>query len=173
VVDAPATGHGLTFLDVPRVVVSAIRSGPLQRHARWVEQLVHDPERTLLLPVALAEELPARETAELVARLRDQIGVALDRVIVNAMQPAPFPPELPDLDRRLAALRATPGPPPETWAACAAHLASRHALNQHFRREIDEGTGLRVVELPLLAAGVRGPDDLATLAGALFAGEAP
>jgi anion-transporting ArsA/GET3 family ATPase len=172
VVDAPATGHGLTFLDVPRVVVSAIRSGPLQRHAQWVEQLVRDPERTLLLPVALAEELPARETAELVDRLRSQVGVALDRVVVNAMQPAPFPPELPDLDRRLAALAETPGPPPATWAACASHLASRHALNQHFRREIDERTGLRVVELPLLAAGVRGPDDLATLAAALFAGEA-
>ena len=105
VVDAPATGHGLTFLDVPRVVVSAIRSGPLRRHAGWVEELVRDPERTLLLPVALAEELPARETVELVTRLRAQVGVALDRVIVNAVAPAPFPPELPDLDRRLAALR--------------------------------------------------------------------
>ena len=172
VVDAPATGHGLTFLDVPRVVVSAIRSGPLRRHARWVEQLVRDPVRTLLLPVALAEELPARETAELVARLRDQVGVALDRVIVNAIQPAPFPPELPDLDRRLAALPATPGPPPSTWAACATHLASRHALNRHFTDEIAERTGLPAVELPLLAAGVRGPDDLATLARALPAGEA-
>lgn len=172
VVDAPATGHGLTFLDVPRVVVSAIRSGPLQRHARWVAELVRDPERTLLLPVALAEELPARETAELVSRLRDQVGVALDRVIVNAIQPAPFPPELADLDRRLAALQTTPGPPPSTWAACAAHLASRHALNRHFSDEIGERTGLPVVELPLLAAGVRGPDDLTTLASALLAEEA-
>jgi len=171
VVDAPATGHGLTFLDVPRVVVSAIRSGPLRRHARWVEELVRDPERTLLLPVALAEELPARETAELVARLRDQVGVSLDRVIVNAMQPAPFPAALPDLDRRLAALRETPGPPPSTWAACAAHLASRHALNRHFTDEIGEDTGLHVVELPLLAGGVRGPADLATLATALLAEE--
>jgi anion-transporting ArsA/GET3 family ATPase len=33
VVDAPATGHGLTFLDVPRVVGSAVRAGPLRRHA--------------------------------------------------------------------------------------------------------------------------------------------
>jgi anion-transporting ArsA/GET3 family ATPase len=171
VVDAPATGHGLTFLDVPRVVVSAIRSGPLQRHARWVEELVRDPERTLLLPVALAEELPARETAELVARLR-ALGVALDRVVVNAMQPAPFPPELADLDRRLASLAATPGPPPATWAACAAHLASRHALNQHFRDEIDVHTGLPVCELPLLEGGVRGPAELAMLADALLEGEA-
>ena len=171
VVDAPATGHGLTFLDVPRVVVSAIRSGPLRRHAGWVEGLVRDPERTLLLPVALAEELPARETVELVGRLREQVGVALDRVIVNAVERAPFPPELPDLDRRLAALAATPGPKPAVWAACAAHLAARHALNQHFLGEIAKGTGLPVVPLPLLPTGVRGPEDLAKLEAPLLAEE--
>ena len=168
VVDAPATGHGLTFLDVPRVVVSAVRSGPLRRHVRWVEELVRDPERTLLVPVALAEELPARETIELVARLREQVGVTLDRVVVNAVEAAPFPPELPDLDRRLAALPETPGPEPAVWAACAAHLAARHALNQHYLGEIAEGTGLPVVALPLLASGVRGPDDLRRLAGPLL-----
>jgi anion-transporting ArsA/GET3 family ATPase len=172
VVDAPATGHGLTFLDVPRVVVSAIRSGPLRRHAGWVEGLVRDPERTLLLPVALAEELPARETVELVRRLREQVGVALDRVIVNAVATAPFPPELPDLDRRLAALATTPGPKPAAWAACAAHLAARFALNQHFLGEIASGTGLPAVALPLLASGVRGPDDLAKLEGPLLGADA-
>jgi anion-transporting ArsA/GET3 family ATPase len=171
VVDAPATGHGLTFLDVPRVVVSAVRSGPLRRHVRWVEELVRDPQRTLLLPVALAEELPARETVELVTRLREQVGVALDRVIVNAVERAPFPPELPDLDRRLAALPATPGPEPRVWAACAAHLAARHALNQHFLGEIAAGTGLPVVPLPLLPSGVRGPEDLAQLERPLLAAE--
>jgi anion-transporting ArsA/GET3 family ATPase len=172
VVDAPATGHGLTFLDVPRVVVSTTRSGPLRRHARWVEELVRDRERTLLLPVALGEELPARETAELVTRSREQVGIALDRVVVNAVQPAPFPPELPDLDRRLAGLAETPGPGPRTWAACAAHLASRHELNRRFASEIEADTGLPAVELPLLASGVRGPDDLAALAAPLLAGEA-
>lgn len=171
VVDAPATGHGLTFLDVPRVVVSAVRSGPLRRHVRWVEELVRDPERTLLLPVALAEELPTRETVELVTRLREQVGVSLDRVIVNAVERAPFPPELPDLDRRLAALPATPGPKPAVWAACAAHLAARHALNQHFLGEIAAGTGLPVVPLPLLPSGVRGPADLAKLERPLLAPE--
>jgi anion-transporting ArsA/GET3 family ATPase len=33
VVDAPATGHGVTFLSAPRVVVSPA-AGPLRRHAR-------------------------------------------------------------------------------------------------------------------------------------------
>ena len=71
---APASGHGLTFLDVPRVVQSAIRTGPLRRNAGNVEALMQDPERTRLLPVSLAEELPVRETGELIARVRADIG---------------------------------------------------------------------------------------------------
>jgi anion-transporting ArsA/GET3 family ATPase len=50
VVDAPATGHSLTFLDVPRVVVSAVRAGPLRHHTERVEAMIEDRERTLLLP---------------------------------------------------------------------------------------------------------------------------
>jgi anion-transporting ArsA/GET3 family ATPase len=89
VVDAPATGHGVSFLDAPRVVVSAVRAGPLRRHAAKVEALVEDPERTLLLPVSLAEELPVRETAELVQRVRREVGIAVDRVVVNALVALP------------------------------------------------------------------------------------
>ena len=173
VVDAPATGHGLTFLDVPRVVGSAVRAGPLRRHAGWVEEMIRDPERTVLLPVALAEELPVRETAELVERLRDQVGVAVDRVVVNAVTAAPFPPGLDDLDTRLAALPgdlALPGAPsPATLAACAAHLRARHELNARWMRVLADTTKLELVVLPRIARGVRGPDELALLANALVA----
>ena len=173
VVDAPATGHGLTFLDVPRVVGSAVRAGPLRRHAGWVEAMIRDPERTALLPVALAEELPVRETAELVARLRGEIGVAVDRVVVNAVTAAPFPPGLDDLDARLAKLPADltlPGAPsPPALAACAAHLRGRHALNARWMRVLADTTGLGLVVLPRIGRGLRGPEDLARLADALIA----
>jgi anion-transporting ArsA/GET3 family ATPase len=172
-VDAPATGHGLTFLDVPRVAVAAVRMGPLRRHAGWVEELIRDGRRTLLLPVALAEELPARETAELVGRVRAELDVSVDRVVVNAVAPAPFPPDLPDLDERLARLprdAALAGlPSPATLAACAAHLRQRHELNAHYLGEIARATGLPVVPLPYLPSGVAGPGDLSRLAEALLA----
>lgn len=173
VVDAPATGHGLTFLDVPRVVVHAVRAGPLRRHAGWVEAMVRDPDQTLLLPVALAEELPAQETAELVTRLRDEVGMCIDRVVVNAVASDPFPREVPDLDRRLAALPWRDSeadlPAPALLAACARHLRARYEMNHHYLGEIGRATGLPLVTLPLLPAGVRGPSDLEALAPALLA----
>ncbi len=173
VVDAPATGHGLTFLDVPRVAVAAVRMGPLRRHAGWVEQMIRDTRRTVLLPVALAEELPARETAELVERAREDVGVAVDRVVVNAVAPAPFPDDLPDLDRRLARIpddAVLPGlPRPATLAACATHLRERRELNEHHLEAIARATGLPVIALPLLPEGVRDADDLIHLAQPLEA----
>jgi anion-transporting ArsA/GET3 family ATPase len=173
IVDAPATGHGITFLDVPRVVVSAIRAGPLRRHASWVEEMVRNPDETLLLPVALAEELPARETAELVSRLREDVGVTVDRVVVNAVARSPLPPEVPDLAERLERLPddldcgGLPRPP--VLAACVRHATARAELNAHYRDQIAADTGLPIVELPYLDGGVSGPQDLERLADALAA----
>jgi anion-transporting ArsA/GET3 family ATPase len=175
VVDAPATGHGLTFLDVPRVVVSAVRAGPLHRNAERVEALVADPIRTLLLPVALAEELPAQETAELVERLQETRGIAVDRVVVNGTFGSPFPPGLDDLDEKLARLPPSASlgalPEPATLAACAGYLKARHHLNRRYVDKIRRATGLPTVELPYLVEGVSGPDELERLAGLLL--EAP
>jgi hypothetical protein len=129
--------------------------------------MIRDPERTVLLPVALAEELPARETAELVTRLRDEIGVAVDRVVVNAVTPDPFPADVPDLAARLARLPAAlaiPGAPaPPVLAACALHLRGRYELNERWSRAIAEMTGLPLVPLPRRSDGARGGEALAAL----------
>jgi len=174
VVDAPATGHGVSFLSAPRVVVSAVRSGPLRRHAAQVEALVEDPARTLLLPVALPEELPVRETLELVERVRRDVGIRVDRVVVNAILPRPFPPGLEDLDTRLRRLpEQTPLgalPPPSVLAACAAHLRTRHELHERWTQALAGSIGLPCVRLPSLRDGIEGPASLAAL-GALLLGE--
>ena len=173
VVDAPATGHGVTFLDVPRVVVSAVRAGPLHQHTEAVEALIDDHERTLLLPVTLAEELPVRETSELIERVRSDLAIAVDRVVVNAVAPAPFPAGLENLDEVLARLpdSAPLGalPPPSQLAACARTLRLRHELNAGFVAEIAEDTALPLVILPHLQGGIEGPREIEELASALVA----
>lgn len=177
VVDAPATGHGVAFLNVPKVVASAVRAGPLRRHTLAVEEMLQDRERTLLLPVALGEELPARETAELVERVREEVGITLNRVIVNGVLPAPFPPGLEDLDERLGALPAETSfgalPSAGALARCAGFLRSRHALNQRHVQQIGALTGLPVATLPYLATGIDGPAELDRLAPRLLAEPEP
>ena len=177
VVDAPATGHGLTFLDVPRVVSSAVRTGPLRGHAHLVEDLVRDPDRTLLLPVSLAEELPARETAELVRRAGTDLGVAIDRVVVNAVTEAPVPTGVPeDLDDRLAAIDDATDlgtlPRAGVLATCARYLRARHELGAFWVEQIRKDCDLPLVTLPYRAGGLTGAAALAEFAAPLLGTDA-
>ena len=177
IVDAPATGHGVTFLDIPRVVVSAVRAGPLHQQTERVEALITDPDRTVLLPVTLAEELPTRETVELVERVRSDVGIAVDRVVVNGVEPSPFPEGLADLDECLLRLPDTTHlgaiPPPSTLAACASFLRARHELNRGFVAKIAQLTGLPVVLLPHLHRGIEGPRAIERLAEPLVGAPQP
>ena len=172
VVDAPATGHGVAFLNVPRVVVSAVRAGPLRRHTLAVEELLEDPDRTLLLPVTLAEELPTRETAELVERVREDVGVRVDRLVVNSVAPAPFPPGMETLDAALAALdpetRFGALPKAGALAECAAFLSARHRLNAGYVQLVSELTRLPVVCLPYRVEGASTPAAIEDLGKALL-----
>ena len=88
--DLPATGHALSFLDTPRAVRSMLRVGPLAQLAARVEQLLLDQRRTELVLVALPEELPVNETIELAARAAAQ-GLGSRTVLVNQVPAAPMP----------------------------------------------------------------------------------
>jgi hypothetical protein len=119
--------------------------------------MVHDPERTLLLPVTLPEELPVSETIELVERARDDIGIALDRVVVNRWPSAPP-------DGLAGALAGLPDrldfevlPEPPQLRALADHAATRAAIARTERTRVASGCGLPIVEMPVLAEGF-GPD---------------
>lgn len=84
VVDAPATGHGLGFLKVPRTFMRVARTGPVHGRARWVAELLEDHERTAVVLVTVPEELPVSETLE---AIEDVAGhdFPLAGVIANAV----------------------------------------------------------------------------------------
>jgi anion-transporting ArsA/GET3 family ATPase len=170
VVDAPATGHGVTFLDVPRVVISAVRAGPLRHHTEQVEALLLDPKRTLVLPVSLAEELPVRETLALVARIR-QLGLPVDRVVVNGRRSRPVPEAVGDLAAQLEGLPQglTLGalPSPAVLASCVRTLEARFEQSERYSHELAQQTGLPILSLPYLTDGIRTSEDIATLADVL------
>jgi anion-transporting ArsA/GET3 family ATPase len=89
VVDAPATGHAITFLTSASGLVSAARGGPLRTQAQDVVDLLSDPARCRVILVTLPEELPVSETIESAYTLEDKAGVQLGPVIVNACDPEP------------------------------------------------------------------------------------
>jgi anion-transporting ArsA/GET3 family ATPase len=84
VVDAPATGHGLGFLKVPRTFTRVARVGPVHNRAMWVAELLEDPAQTAVVLVTTPEELPVSETLEAIADVDGQ-GVPLAGVIANAV----------------------------------------------------------------------------------------
>ena len=166
VVDAPATGHGLSLLSVPSVVIDTVRLGPLRRHTDAVQELLQDPSRTLIVPVTLPEELPTRETVELVERVR-ALGIAIGPVIANGVGPTP---DLPPLDELFAALdgRHTRGLPPlDELREIAGHAVRRCALQAGFLEQLYKSYGEGVLELPQLEGGIETRKDVEQLADAL------
>ncbi len=90
VVDAPATGHGLTMLGAPRAMMDLTRAGPFHDNAKLIADLVEDPRRTSLLLVATPEEMPVRETLDLHQRLGAMRGL-VGGVVLNEVHPPPVP----------------------------------------------------------------------------------
>jgi anion-transporting ArsA/GET3 family ATPase len=92
ILDAPATGHGLDMLRVPKIISEVAPPGLLRRDADRAIQLFRDPHATAVVLVTLPEEMPVTETLELSAALRGELGLPIARVVVNAVLPALFSP---------------------------------------------------------------------------------
>jgi anion-transporting ArsA/GET3 family ATPase len=93
IVDAPATGHGVGFLQTPRTFAQIARVGPISQQAKALDRFICDHDNTGATIVALPEEMAVNETANLETELRDEVGVAVDRVYMNGLYPERFAPE--------------------------------------------------------------------------------
>lgn len=83
VFDAPASGHLRDLLAVPGTTQRAVRVGPLNHNARKIEDLLLDPERTRLLAVTLAEDMPLREALDTLTLCRDGMRMGCGPLLVN------------------------------------------------------------------------------------------
>lgn len=87
VLDAPATGHGVSLLRAPGVVAEAVGEGPFGRIAAEIGDLVADPERCAVVVVTQAEEMPVDEALDLRGILDEHLGRRPDLLVVNALYP--------------------------------------------------------------------------------------
>jgi len=88
VLDAPATGHGIHFLEAPDKAAK-ILAGPLRERALELKAMLHDGAQTDVVIVTLPEETPVRETLDLSRQLGEQ-AVPLDNIVVNKWLPRVF-----------------------------------------------------------------------------------
>lgn len=168
IVDAPATGHGLSLLSVPHVVLDTVRLGPLRKHTDWVQALIQDSARTLVLPVTLPEELPVKETRELRPRIRE-LGIALGPLLANGVEPVPELPELAELLDGLARAELPGLPDGPALVEVVEHAVRRARLQQAFLEELTREIDEPLVELPQLVAGIGTREQLESFADALEA----
>jgi anion-transporting ArsA/GET3 family ATPase len=92
IVDAPATGHGLEMLRVPKVITDVAPPGLLRREAEEAVALFRDPARAGCMLVTLAEDMPVNETIELERTLRTELELPISQLVVNQVLPRLFPP---------------------------------------------------------------------------------
>jgi anion-transporting ArsA/GET3 family ATPase len=85
IVDAPATGHGVGFLQTPRTFANIARVGPIHSQAQQLDNFITDHNTTGVAIVALPEEMPVNESAALEHDLVEEVGVAVDRVYLNGL----------------------------------------------------------------------------------------
>jgi anion-transporting ArsA/GET3 family ATPase len=164
VFDMPASGHTLSMLGVPKVILDTVPEGPLTRDARLLQDLLRDPARTALVLVTLAEEMPANEAHELTTALYRQLGIQVAHLIINQVYPDDFPagsPQAAILDALTGAANLA-GP----LAALVGHAdlqVGRRRLNETYIRQLRATIPAAQSQLPFLFAPSLGQAEIQAL----------
>jgi anion-transporting ArsA/GET3 family ATPase len=162
VLDAPATGHGMEVLRVPRVIMDVSPGGRLRADAEAAWRTLTDPEQSAMVLVSLPEELPTTETLELADTLRGELGLPLGGLVLNMLKEPLFSPE--ERTRLLAEPVAADPAGAEVALFYAVRRASSEALQAENAARL-EALQLPTVRLPLLPAEPAGFSDVEGLAG--------
>jgi anion-transporting ArsA/GET3 family ATPase len=168
VLDAPAAGHAITFLQAASALLDTVRVGPINAQARDVLSMLTDHDRCRVMLVTLPEETPVNELVDTAFSLEDRVGVGLGPVVVNGHYD-----ELPGLDRDPedvaeeagATLRSGEA---EALSAAAAFRRDRMALQQEQTERLADRLPLEQIRLPFVFTSEIGPVELENLADRLL-----
>jgi hypothetical protein len=156
VIDAPATGHAVTFFSVPQVLIDTLPPGRMANEARWMRDFLVEPATTAAVLVCLPEELPVNETLELHGVLTGKVGIRAPLVVLNGFIGARFGPTA-ELDKLPPGLEQLARSQVRKEAQSQASLARLRSL------------GVRVRTVPRLFLDTLGRDALDAVAAALAA----
>jgi anion-transporting ArsA/GET3 family ATPase len=161
ILDAPATGHGLDMLRVPKVILDVVPPGLLRRDAERAWTMFQDPVACAIVLVTLPEEMPTTETIEL-AKALAELGLTIGRVVVNGVLPPLFSKE-----ERAALATVVPGNterPGEAALAASCDRASRERVQAESLNRLSRELPVPPAFLPLLMEDAAKPEAIRQLA---------
>jgi anion-transporting ArsA/GET3 family ATPase len=161
ILDAPATGHGVGFLQTPRSFANMARVGPIHAQAETLDAFIRDRRKTGVAIVALPEEMPVNETAGLEHTLTEEVETSVDQIFCNALFPDRFSDQ--DLDR-LEPLAEGNGNAAAAAARAAIRVASRARGQREQLARLTEMTTAPVSTLPFIFEPEMGLQHLRELA---------
>jgi anion-transporting ArsA/GET3 family ATPase len=161
VVDAPATGHGVGFLQTPRTFAAVARVGPIRSQAETLDAYITNHRKTGVAIVALPEEMPVNESAFLEQQLTEEVGASVDRILMNGLYPERFSAEEVERLEPLAAEQ-------DGLAAAACRAAVRQSRRAATQREqlarLEEMTSAPLSTLPFIFEPELGLEQIRRLA---------
>jgi len=169
VLDAPASGHAITFLQSARAILDTVNVGPIRSQAEDVSELLEDHERCQVMLVALPEETPVNELVETAFSLEDRVGVSLTPLVLNGLLS-----RLPGLDTPLskatkqAGAARIAGHERASLEAAASFRRDRQAMQQAQVARLAETLPLPQFHLPFLFDQDLGPTAIDELAHRLL-----
>jgi len=89
IVDTPATGHTVSYLQMPLTAAGTVKRGLVRKEAQKVVDLLQDPVKTSFHIVTTLAEMPVNEAVELHATISTRLAMPLGCLFVNQVYP-PF-----------------------------------------------------------------------------------
>jgi anion-transporting ArsA/GET3 family ATPase len=161
IVDAPATGHGVGFLQTPRTFANVARVGPLRQQAETLDEFIRNRRRTGVAVVALPEEMPVNETASLESSLESEVGVEVDRIFCNGLYPDRFTED--EIERLVESTEETNGPVRAAYRSAVGEFRRAGAQRKQLAR-LESITEAPVTTLPYVFAPELGLEEIGELA---------
>jgi anion-transporting ArsA/GET3 family ATPase len=164
--DAPATGHAVDLLRLPRVITELAPASILRRDAELAWNMLQDPTQSALVLVNLPEELPTNETIELAARITSELALPIGAIVQNRVRTLVFSPAERDALARVPPIEAT------TPSDGAIEAAAARAIREQAQLASQGRIGalqVPVVELPEVDAALPASTLVERLAAALTA----
>lgn len=90
IVDGPATGHGVSAFEIPKVVHDMVSTGPLRKQSEKMLKVLEDHDKTVFSVVSLAEEMPVNETTELISIFKEKLNIGLGPAFMNQVHEIPL-----------------------------------------------------------------------------------